>query len=82
MNKEEIAKLRSAIELDLNNHVYDKFPTIKVRLESVVRKLIRQQLVINADALNGQEVKLLQENEYMVVRDSNYFRNKSSRRRN
>jgi hypothetical protein len=62
-------KIVAEIDHDIERGVYDTFPKLKNRLESIRRKLYASIYIINAEELTPGEAKTLIDNDYLEDSD-------------
>jgi len=62
-------KIVAEIDHDIERGVYDTFPKLKNRLESIRRKLYASIYIINAEELTHGEAKTLIDNDYLEDSD-------------
>jgi len=59
-----INELIYTISYDINNGVYNNFTTLRIKLENIIKSLVRYKNIDHA-YITQRELKLLIENEYL-----------------
>lgn len=65
MKKVSAKEVRDSIKKDLEKGVFNNFPVVKSRLESILIKLTNLSYIVNSEPISRLQVKTLIENSYI-----------------